>query len=50
VFFGIACSRQTERERLPAGQKLLYNLEVIALSANNCPAADFTGSNTHRIA
>jgi hypothetical protein len=41
---------QTKGNGLPAGQKLLYNLEVIAYSANNCPSGDFTGSNTHRIA
>lgn len=28
----------------------LYNLEIIAYAPNNCPAGDFTGSNTHRIA
>jgi hypothetical protein len=41
---------QTKGNGLPAGQKLLYNLEVIAYDGNNCPAGDFTGSNTHRIA
>ncbi len=41
---------QTKGNGLPSGQKLLYNLEVIAYDPNNCPAGDFTGSNTHRIA
>src|SRR5437660_11495839 len=41
---------QTKGNGLPSGQKLLYNLEVIAYDANHCPAGDFTGSNTHRIA
>src|SRR5438552_13432922 len=41
---------QTKGNGLPSGQKLLYNLEVIAYAANHCPAGDFTGSNTHRIA
>jgi hypothetical protein len=41
---------QTKGNGLPAGQKLLYNLEVIAYDGNNCPAGDFSGSNTHRIA
>ena len=41
---------QTKGNGLPSGQKLLYNLEVIAYDGNHCPAGDFTGSNTHRIA
>src|SRR3989442_13700925 len=41
---------QTQGNGLPGGQKLLFNLEVIAYDPNNCPQGDFTGSNTHRIA
>ena len=41
---------QTKGNGLPGGQKLLFNLEVIAYDPNNCPQGDFTGSNTHRIA
>jgi hypothetical protein len=41
---------QTKGNGLPLGQKLLYNLEVIAYDGDHCPAGDFEGSNTHRIA
>src|SRR6266571_1115802 len=41
---------QTKGNGLPGGQKLLFNLEIIAYDPNNCPQGDFTGSNTHRIA
>src|SRR5262245_44265707 len=37
----------TKGNGLPKGQKLLYNLEVIAYSGNNCPAGNPSG---HRIA
>src|SRR5437667_7696353 len=49
-FLVLPARAQTKGNGLPAGQKLLYNLEVIAYNGNNCPAGDFTGSNTHRIA
>lgn len=35
---------------LPSGQKLLYNLEVIAYDGANCPAGDMIDTGTHRIA
>lgn len=35
---------------LPKGHKLEFNLEVIAYDGANCPAGEFTNSNTHRIA
>ena len=38
---------QTKGNGLPMGQKLLFNLEVIAYDANNCPSGDASG---HRIA
>jgi hypothetical protein len=38
---------QTKGNGLPKGQKLLYNLEVIAYDGNHCPAGDPGG---HRIA
>src|SRR5262245_54394539 len=41
---------QTKGNGLPLGQKLLYNLEVIAYDGDHCPAGDFDNSNTHRIA
>jgi hypothetical protein len=41
---------QTKGNGLPANQKLLFNLEIIAYDPNSCPQGDFTGSNTHRIA
>jgi hypothetical protein len=50
AILAVPASAQTKGNGLPAGQKLLYNLEVIAYDANNCPSGDFTGSNTHRIA
>ena len=40
---------QIKGNGLPGGQKLLFNLEVIAYDPYNCPQGDFTGSNTHRI-
>ncbi len=46
----LAAQAQLKGNGLPAGQKLLYNLEVIAYDPNHCPSGDFTGSNTHRIA
>jgi hypothetical protein len=49
-FLVLPARAQTKGNGLPAGQKLLYNLEVIAYNPNNCPSGDFTGSNTHRIA
>lgn len=49
-FLVLPARAQTKGNGLPAGQKLLYNLEVIAYNGNNCPNGDFTGSNTHRIA
>jgi hypothetical protein len=42
-----AAQAQTKGNGLPMGQKLLYNLEVIAYDANNCPSGD---PNGHRIA
>jgi hypothetical protein len=50
ALFAVPARSQLKGNGLPAGQKLLFNLEVIAYSANNCPQGDFTGSNTHRIA
>jgi len=42
-----AAQAQTKGNGLPMGQKLLYNLEVIAYDANHCPSGD---PNGHRIA
>src|SRR5258708_37797501 len=42
-----ATQAQTKGNGLPMGQKLLYNLEVIAYDADHCPACD---PNGHRIA
>lgn len=42
-----AAQAQTKGNGLPMGQKLLYNLEVIAYDPNNCPSGD---PNGHRIA
>src|SRR5262245_5142813 len=41
---------QTKGNGLPKGQKLLYNLEVIAYNGDNCPSGAQIGSNGHRIA
>src|SRR5262245_19028100 len=41
---------QTKGNGLPKGQKLLYNLEVIAYDGDHCPSGDQIGSNGHRIA
>src|SRR5262245_40728936 len=38
---------QTKGNGLPMGQKLLYNLEVVAYDGNDCPTRDRNG---HRIA
>jgi hypothetical protein len=42
-----AAQAQTKGNGLPMGQKLLYNLEVIAYDPGNCPSGD---PNGHRIA
>jgi hypothetical protein len=42
-----AAQAQTKGNGLPMGQKLLFNLEVIAYDPNNCPSGDPSG---HRIA
>jgi hypothetical protein len=43
----LATQAQTKGNGLPMGQKLLYNLEVIAYDADHCPAGNPSG---HRIA
>jgi hypothetical protein len=50
VLLALPVLAQTTGNGLPDGQKLLFNLEIIAYDANNCPQGNFTGSNTHRIA
>jgi len=50
AFLALPVLAQTKGNGLPAGQNLLFNLEIIAYDANNCPQGAFTGSNTHRIA
>lgn len=50
AFLAVPVLAQTKGNGLPADQKLLFNLEIIAYDPNNCPQGDFTGSNTHRIA
>jgi len=43
----LATQAQTKGNGLPMGQKLLYNLEVIAYDADHCPSGE---PNGHRIA
>jgi len=43
----LATQAQTKGNGLPMGQKLLFNLEVIAYDADHCPSGD---PNGHRIA
>jgi len=50
VFWTNTVLAQTKGNGLPKGQKLLYNLEVIAYNGNNCPSGDNVGSSGHRIA
>jgi hypothetical protein len=45
--YATTVSAQTKGNGLPKGQKLLYNLEVIAYDGDHCPAGDPGG---HRIA
>ncbi len=45
----LAAQAQTKGNGLPMGQKLLYNLEVIAYDPSHCPSGSFTGGG-HRIA
>ncbi len=50
AFLALPAMAQLKGNGLPKGQKLIYNLEVIAYDGDNCPQGDMTDTNTHRIA
>lgn len=45
IGFSVALAQDTKGNGLPKGQKLLYNLEVIAYDAGNCPTGNRQGNS-----